>query len=360
MKLRQKLDWLEDLGDASNPKLERVPIVKSHDWVNLSDGTFDLMIPVCSTDRKANKNVGVVVSAHAQGVNTAADSYVYAFSKKALGERILDLLEEYDSARRRVHKHGIPITQATVNTPSSLHSIKWTDRLKQSLRSNQDIRFDEKRIREVLYRPFMKMWLYEDDRILNSVKTVSAMFPRPAELSESSTPPPQNSQSRRRATETSSRSSLSEDSSISTSSGRIKAEREAFPERDNSDKRRIKHDGSSAGYEPTTGLGVNPRFKTDKNAAQNESINNPTRGGGYSSPIPPTGPSLLSSQLHASAISAQQGKPADQMHLNETILITGPAKGAVFGMMATNTLPDLHLAAAGQQTRMLPRSKTLI
>ncbi|MYH06689.1 MAG: hypothetical protein F4194_09565, partial [Acidimicrobiia bacterium] len=41
--------------------------------------------------------------------------------------------------------------------------------------------FDESRIRAVLYRPFTKLWLYEDDRILSSVKTVSKMFPRAEE-----------------------------------------------------------------------------------------------------------------------------------------------------------------------------------
>ena len=51
-----------------------------------------------------------------------------------------------------------------------------TDTLKQSLRRGHRIEFDESRIREVLYRPFTKLWLYEDDRILSSVKTVSRMF----------------------------------------------------------------------------------------------------------------------------------------------------------------------------------------
>ena len=48
--------------------------------------------------------------------------------------------------------------------------------LKKSLRRGHKIEFDESRILEVLYRPFTKLWLYEDDRILSSVKTVSRMF----------------------------------------------------------------------------------------------------------------------------------------------------------------------------------------
>ena len=69
---------------------------------------------------------------------------------------------------------GVPYDEATIN--NNLSTIKWTDTLKQSLRRGHGIEFDESRIREVLYRPFTKLWLYEDDRILSSVKTVSRMF----------------------------------------------------------------------------------------------------------------------------------------------------------------------------------------
>ena len=46
----------------------------------------------------------------------------------------------------------------------------------------------------MLYRPFTKLWLYEDDLILSRVKTVSAMFPRDLEAESGQnidqTPPP--------------------------------------------------------------------------------------------------------------------------------------------------------------------------
>lgn len=50
----------------------------------------------------------------------------------------------------------------------------WTETLKQSLKNNERITFDEDRIREVLYRPFTKLWLYEDHRILPRAETVAA------------------------------------------------------------------------------------------------------------------------------------------------------------------------------------------
>ena len=76
----------------------------------------------------------------------------------------------------RLLKAGCTVEECTGN--DELDRIKWTDTLRQPLRGRKEIAFDESRIREVLYRPFTKLWLYEDDRILSSVKTISAMFPR--------------------------------------------------------------------------------------------------------------------------------------------------------------------------------------
>ncbi len=39
----------------------------------------------------------------------------------------------------------------------------------------------------------------------------------------------------------------------------------------------------------------------------------------------------------------------------EAILIAGPSNMAIFGALATKTLPDLALIAGSRQTRVLPR-----
>ena len=174
--LKQKFDWLAALGDVTGEGFEVIEPNDSHDWVNLTDGSFGQLLPVITSDRKNPVNVGVAVALHARGVATSCDAYVYSFSRSELCERIKTLLSAYDDALELVEA-GCTVEECTIN--DDLDRIKWTDTLKQSLRRREEIDFDESRIREVLYRPFTKLWLYEDDRILSSVKTVSAMFPEP-------------------------------------------------------------------------------------------------------------------------------------------------------------------------------------
>ena len=116
-----------------------------------------------------------MVGSHALGVATNCDDYVYSFSRDALIQRVRSLIDAYELARE-LHELGEPLEAVTGS--DSLSEIKWTDTLKQSLKRGHRIYFDESRIREVLYRPFTKLWLYEDDRILSSVRTISRMFPR--------------------------------------------------------------------------------------------------------------------------------------------------------------------------------------
>ena len=175
MSLDQKFKWLADLGDVTSDQLDVVPVTDKHDWVNISDGSFEGLLPVCDTD-KGNKDVAA--TKHASGVKTNCDTYVYSFSREGLIDKMRRLIEAYNESLDWYEDNPTKelLKDATVN--KYLNEIKWTNTLKSSLRQRKRIVFDEGRIREVLYRPFVKLWLYEDDRILSSVKTVSAMFPR--------------------------------------------------------------------------------------------------------------------------------------------------------------------------------------
>ena len=178
----QKFEWLETLGDVASDELTEVPVNERHDWVNIGDGSFDELLPVCDIDKKATR---IAVRDHALGVATNCDTYVYSFSRDDLIDRVQRLIDAYEEARRAVHAElwsGPPDRKVIAERVDEwsdndrIGEIKWTDMLKQSLRKGEIIEFDPDRIREVLYRPFTKLWLYEDHRILTAVKTVSAMF----------------------------------------------------------------------------------------------------------------------------------------------------------------------------------------
>ena len=187
LKAAEKAEWLYRLGDATNAEqFSIIPVNETHDWVNLTDGSFFNMLPVCASGRSADPEPAAVAE-HALGIATNLDTYAYAFSRDALEAKIKRLIAAYDKARDALANlpYGKDRSEAVAEIIGNADpaEIKWTGHLRDSLNAGAEIVFDPARIREVMYRPFTKLWLYEDDRILSSVKTVSALFPREQNVS---------------------------------------------------------------------------------------------------------------------------------------------------------------------------------
>ena len=185
--LAEKQEWLASLASVTNAtRFEIVPDNESHDWVNLTDGSFREMVPLVGTGPKTTRSPAVVRD-HASGVKTNLDDYVYSFSRDQLIAKVTNLINTYGDARRRIAHIANPQDRVaairTIADSVDRSQIKWTDHLQDSLKRGDEIVFDAARIREVMYRPFTKLYLYEDDRILSSVKTASALFPREQNIS---------------------------------------------------------------------------------------------------------------------------------------------------------------------------------
>lgn len=304
--LKQKFDWLAGLGDVTSDHLDTVDVNDAHDWVNITDGTFAELMPVCELGKRGRTGESVVTD-HALGIATNCDVYVYSFSRAGLSVRMHRLIDAYNDALELVEA-GCTVEECTGN--DELDRIKWTDTLKQSLRRRREIVFDESRIREVLYRPFTKLWLYEDDRILSSVKTISAMFPKPSGTSESAHT--HTHWSAVLPTEPDSRSSQRDHCQTSTAStedvGRSRG-------------------GRGADVEPVEPDGV--------------------RGAGGALPAGPAhaGPGLPGDAA-ASAMTAGGG-----------VLVASPNNRAIFTALATDVPADLSASGTNQPTRAIPRRR---
>ena len=173
----EKFEWLYSLGNITSPNLDLVPVTTQHDWVNLSDGSFERMLPLCKTGKDSSYNVAV--HSNALGLATNLDVYVYSYSRISLSQKVQRLIKAYNEVLDYIEDDLWEDDLEAVTGWYGLDTIKWTAKLKTSLRKGERIYFDESRIREVLYRPFTKLWLYEDDRILSSIKTISPMFQEP-------------------------------------------------------------------------------------------------------------------------------------------------------------------------------------
>ena len=316
--LDQKFQWLAQLGDVTSDKFTEVPSNSAHHWINLTDGSYEQLTRVCATAREPQDEL--LSHTSAGGVTTNCDPYVYAFDYDELVSKIAALIDAYDAALARVefaraqHANNVKtgaamkakidaeIAAATINTQESLRVIKWTARLKNSLRRGDMIEFDAARIRQVQYRPFAKIWLYADARILDKIEAVSCFFSDPP-------PPPRRSSARHPQTT----EPYSGPSPQTTSWTCAQSERTSQQERS--------HGGGNDGERP-----INP---------------NPVLGSRPQDAARP--PSARPCGSISPTIAA--------------VTVTSPSNMAVFQALATGILPDLHLLGPGQATRCVPRQR---
>ena len=168
---QEKFDWLSEINGIFSDKFNNVTTDKKFNWINIGDGSYEKLMPICAD--KYNKKA--VVANHAPGVTTGLDYYVYAFNKEELIKRIQKLINAYNTALDKYLSGENDINKVTANHDQRI--IKWTETLKRSLKLGHRLIFDETNIRQVLYRPFVKMWLYADYRILSRMKIISKMLP---------------------------------------------------------------------------------------------------------------------------------------------------------------------------------------
>lgn len=199
-KQEEKFKWLEELGDVFSDQFEEVPLNDRHDWVGITDGSYEKLLPLCQTSSSSSP-VASIAHKSVLGLTTACDTYVYSFSREKLLDKVQNLIAVFNNQLHLAWEYWQANPNISVDeiadkyaTAEDLHAIKWTGFLKKTFlkklknadedkleKSPEKLIFDEGKCRHVLYRPFTKLWLYEDADILTSVRSVSEIFPRGAE-----------------------------------------------------------------------------------------------------------------------------------------------------------------------------------
>ena len=177
MNLEQKFKWLEALGNVYHEQFQTIPVTPDHAWVNLGNPKFGSLMPLCK--KKTSKD-GVpspysISEIATNGIATALDAYAYSWSKEECARKARVLIDTYNKALDSWQEGRQTFEELT--STQNINSIKWTDTLKNALRREIKLTFDNANIREVLYRPFVKLWLYEDWRILSAGKKAATLFP---------------------------------------------------------------------------------------------------------------------------------------------------------------------------------------
>ena len=179
---KQKFDFLNERQHAGGVEWQNIQPDGRHTW--LTEGLhaeFETFIPMGNKEMKAAKGAatGVIFKTYSLGVCTSRDAWTYNFSRNALDDNMNGMIETYNEEVFRWRRRKNRDANVDDFVVSDDQRIKWTDRLKQELKSGRMIDFSEKKIRTSLYRPFTESNLYFD-RIMNQrVYVFPSIFPTP-------------------------------------------------------------------------------------------------------------------------------------------------------------------------------------
>ena len=146
--------------------IEWKPITPDQRYTWLTEGLhaeFETFIPIGSKVAKAAKDEDgkAIFSLYSLGVATSRDILAYSFDLKLLQERVHTFIEIYNSTvdRKKRHDPNTPIENfIDTNDPR----IKWSHRVKESLKKLELNNYEDSHFRSALYRPFSQKYLYFD------------------------------------------------------------------------------------------------------------------------------------------------------------------------------------------------------
>src|SRR5207248_1281762 len=100
------------------------------------------------------------------GVKTNRDEWAYDFNKSRLIAKVKRFMDTYNGELDRWRRLGNPATTVDDFVIYDDTKIKWSRDLKLDLQRNHYATFSDSKLRQCIYRPFCKRWLFFD-RVLN-------------------------------------------------------------------------------------------------------------------------------------------------------------------------------------------------
>lgn len=180
---KEKLDIVKKYGSFVDPDLEMAELTPNRhgDWISRRSEVFGAFIPIGD---KANKEARTFFVPHySNGLKTQRDTWCYNSSKDALAKNIKKTLDFYNSQRKALRVAETSDSKITaenfVNRDSA--KISWTHALLRGVSNNNDLTYLKESIREALYRPFYKQYLYFNRSLNERVYQMPKLFPTPGQ-----------------------------------------------------------------------------------------------------------------------------------------------------------------------------------
>ena len=177
---KRKFNFLQEHQHVGKISWQIIRPDQRYTW--LTEGIhadFDTFLPMGSKEAKAMKGKAVDILFHtfSNGVKTNRDAWAYNFNRNALTGNMRRMSKTYNAEVDRWKRREDQAVHVDEFVVYDDQKIKWSSGLKQKLKSGHIAEFAEAKLRQSLYRPFMKSHLYFDRMMTERVYVFPSIFP---------------------------------------------------------------------------------------------------------------------------------------------------------------------------------------
>jgi predicted helicase len=149
---------------------------RHHTW--LTEGlqkNFDTLLPIGTKISKSGKE-NSIFRLYGRGVATARDAWMYNFSRENLTRNIQEMIRVYN---KQVQTWGNLPLKPDINEylGGEQTRIPWSDSLKSYLQRHITLRYKSSNVRNALYRPFVRKYLYFDQHLIDRWYQIPHILP---------------------------------------------------------------------------------------------------------------------------------------------------------------------------------------
>jgi predicted helicase len=149
---------------------------KNHTW--LTEGlqkNFETLLPIGTKISKSGKE-NSIFRLYGRGVATARDAWMYNFSRENLIRNVQDMIRVYN---KQAQTWGNLPLKPDINEylGEEQTRIPWSDSLKSYLQRQISIRYKSSNVRNALYRPFVRKFLYFDQHLIDRWYQIPHILP---------------------------------------------------------------------------------------------------------------------------------------------------------------------------------------
>ncbi len=155
-------DKLKFLGENTFTQIafEHITRDKSNNWINIADTDFASLLPLVDKNiklEKINAEGEALFKLYTNGIKSNRDEWVFDDDNNLLQEKTLFFINKYNCLIANDER----VTKSNIDNILD-YSIKWSESLKSRFINKAKLKYDEKLILEVSYRPYIKKYYYSE------------------------------------------------------------------------------------------------------------------------------------------------------------------------------------------------------